>query len=127
LAPLDAADGLLRALASRGWEIILANSASSAELSALRRAIDADDVILGTAGADDVDEGNPAAPPLTSRSGNSPEYRPSHFCRTVLGRVTRGIPIGSSFFLHASCVAWVAVLASPHQLSDNLRRGRRRN
>jgi phosphoglycolate phosphatase-like HAD superfamily hydrolase len=64
LPPLDAAGELLRALAGRGWEIVLATSASGAELSALRRAIDADDVILGAASADDVDEGKPAPDPV---------------------------------------------------------------
>jgi phosphoglycolate phosphatase-like HAD superfamily hydrolase len=43
--------------------ILLATSASGAELSALRGAIDADDVILGAAGADDVDDGRPAPDP----------------------------------------------------------------
>ncbi|MEY2241997.1 HAD family hydrolase [Streptomyces sp. BF23-18] len=64
LPPLEAAGDLLRALAGRGWEIVLATSASGAELSALRRAIDADDIILGAASADDVDEGKPAPDPV---------------------------------------------------------------
>lgn len=61
-APDDAGD-LLRALARRGWKIVLATSASGAELSALRGAIDADDVILGAASADDVDDGKAAPNP----------------------------------------------------------------
>ncbi|MEV6765970.1 HAD family hydrolase [Streptomyces sp. NPDC051105] len=64
LPALDAAGDLLRALAGRGWHIVLATSASGAELSALRRAIDADDVILGAASADDVAEGKPAPDPV---------------------------------------------------------------
>ncbi|MER5519416.1 HAD family hydrolase [Streptomyces sp. NPDC002763] len=64
LPALDAAGDLLRALAGRGWEIVLATSASGAELSALRRAIDADDVILGAASADDVADGKPAPDPV---------------------------------------------------------------
>lgn len=61
---LDAAGDLLRTLAGRGWRIVLATSASGAELSALRRAIGADDVILGAAGAEDVADGKPAPDPV---------------------------------------------------------------
>lgn len=64
LPALDAAGDLLRALAGRGWTIVLATSASGAELTALRRAIDADDVILGAASADDVADGKPAPDPV---------------------------------------------------------------
>ncbi|MFJ4781892.1 HAD family hydrolase [Streptomyces sp. NPDC088794] len=64
LPALEAAGDLLRALAGRGWEIVLATSASGAELSALRRAIDADDVIGGAASADDVADGKPAPDPV---------------------------------------------------------------
>ncbi|MFJ5260839.1 HAD family hydrolase [Streptomyces sp. NPDC088387] len=64
LPALDAAGDLLRALAGRGWQIVLATSASGAELAALRRAIDADDVILGATSADDVADGKPAPDPV---------------------------------------------------------------
>jgi phosphoglycolate phosphatase-like HAD superfamily hydrolase len=64
LPALDEAGNLLRALAGRDWEIVLATSASGPELSALRGAIDADDVILGAASADDVDDGKPAPDPV---------------------------------------------------------------
>ncbi|WP_420310379.1 HAD family hydrolase [Streptomyces sp. YS-B37] len=64
LPALEAAGDLLRALAGRGWTIVLATSASGAELAALRRAIDADDVILGAASADDVADGKPAPDPV---------------------------------------------------------------
>jgi phosphoglycolate phosphatase-like HAD superfamily hydrolase len=64
LPALDSAGDLLRALAGRGWTIVLATSASGAELAALRRAIDADDVILGAASADDVSDGKPAPDPV---------------------------------------------------------------
>ncbi|MFD5814182.1 HAD family hydrolase [Streptomyces sp. NPDC127038] len=64
LPAMEGAGELLRALAGRGWEIVLATSAGGAELSALRRAIDADDVILGAAGADDVRQGKPAPDPV---------------------------------------------------------------
>lgn len=64
LPALDAAGDLLRALAGRGWTIVLATSASGAELSALRCAVDADDVILGAASADDVGDGKPAPDPV---------------------------------------------------------------
>ncbi|MEV5602718.1 HAD family hydrolase [Streptomyces sp. NPDC052299] len=64
LPPLEGAADLLRALAGRGWTIVLATSASGPELQALRRALDADDVISGTASSDDVDEGKPAPDPI---------------------------------------------------------------
>ncbi|MFJ6438668.1 HAD family hydrolase [Streptomyces sp. NPDC091416] len=64
LPPLEGAADLLRALAGRGWTIVLATSASGSELGALRRALDADDVISGTASSDDVDEGKPAPDPI---------------------------------------------------------------
>jgi len=64
LPPLDGAADLLRALAGRGWTIVLATSASGPELKALRGALDADDVISGTASSDDVDEGKPAPDPI---------------------------------------------------------------
>ncbi|MFF1378911.1 HAD family hydrolase [Streptomyces sp. NPDC058308] len=64
LAPLDGAHDLLHALADRGWRNVLATSAGGRELDALRRAIDADEVIVGTASADDVAEGKPAPDPV---------------------------------------------------------------
>ncbi|THA71205.1 HAD family hydrolase [Streptomyces sp. A0958] len=64
LPPLEGAADLLRALAGRGWTVVLATSASGPELQALRRALDADDVIAGTASSDDVDEGKPAPAPI---------------------------------------------------------------
>ncbi|MGW0966548.1 HAD family hydrolase [Streptomyces sp. NPDC002516] len=64
LPPLPSAPELLRALAGRGWEIVLATSASDAELAALRRSIGADDVIGGASSADDVSEGKPAPDPV---------------------------------------------------------------
>ncbi|MET7680533.1 HAD family hydrolase [Streptomyces sp. NPDC005423] len=64
LPALEGVGDLLRGLAGRGWQIVLATSAGGAELSALRRAIDADDVILGAASADDVSAGKPAPDPV---------------------------------------------------------------
>ncbi|WP_329461557.1 HAD family hydrolase [Streptomyces sp. NBC_01431] len=61
---LPGARDLLRELAGREWRIVLATSAGGAELAALRRAIDADDVIAGVASADDVAEGKPAPDPV---------------------------------------------------------------
>ncbi|MFV0126543.1 HAD family hydrolase [Streptomyces sp. HMX112] len=55
---------LLKRLAAEGWTIVLATSAGGAELSALRRAIDADEVIHATASADDVEAGKPAPEPV---------------------------------------------------------------
>ncbi|MGW0080230.1 HAD family hydrolase [Streptomyces sp. NPDC003393] len=64
LPVLADAGRLLRRLHQDGWTVVLATSASGPELSALRRAIDADDAIAATAGADDVDKGKPAPEPV---------------------------------------------------------------
>ncbi|WP_221357015.1 HAD family hydrolase [Streptomyces beigongshangae] len=64
LAPLPDAGDLLRRLDRDGWAVVLATSAGGAELAALRRAVDADDVIRATASSDDVAEGKPAAEPV---------------------------------------------------------------
>jgi HAD superfamily hydrolase (TIGR01509 family) len=64
LPALRDAGRLLRKLHGDGWTVVLATSASGAELSALRRAIDADDAIAATASADDVEEGKPAPEPV---------------------------------------------------------------
>ncbi|KMO94290.1 HAD family hydrolase [Streptomyces roseus] len=64
LPRIDAADELLRALDRRGWRVVLVTSAGSEELDALRRAVDADDVIAATASSDDVEEGKPAPDPV---------------------------------------------------------------
>ncbi|MEV4944947.1 HAD family hydrolase [Streptomyces sp. NPDC053755] len=64
LPALDSAAKLLRTVAGQGWTVVLVTSASGRELEALRRAIDADDVIARTASADDVEEGKPAPEPV---------------------------------------------------------------
>ncbi|MGW4441284.1 HAD family hydrolase [Streptomyces sp. NPDC004682] len=64
LAPLPGAGDLLRHLAGNGWRVVLATSAGGQELSALRRALDADESITATASADDVSEGKPAPEPV---------------------------------------------------------------
>lgn len=64
LPALEGAADLLRAVAARGWTVVLATSATGPELQALRKALDADDVITDTASADDVSEGKPAPAPI---------------------------------------------------------------
>ncbi|MEU0409675.1 HAD family hydrolase [Streptomyces griseorubiginosus] len=64
LPALQDAGRLLRRLDHEGWRVVLATSAGGAELSALRRAIDADEAIMATASADDVEEGKPAPEPV---------------------------------------------------------------
>ncbi|MEU1817028.1 HAD family hydrolase [Streptomyces roseifaciens] len=64
LPVLNGAPDLLRALASRGWRIVLVTSAQGFELGALRRAIGADDVIHAATSADDVDSSKPAPDPV---------------------------------------------------------------
>jgi HAD superfamily hydrolase (TIGR01509 family) len=64
LPPFKDAGRLLRRLDHDGWNVVLATSASGRELSALRRAIGADDAIAATASADDVETGKPAPEPV---------------------------------------------------------------
>jgi HAD superfamily hydrolase (TIGR01509 family) len=64
LPPLPDAGRLLRRLDREGWSVVLATSAGGSELSALRRAIDADDAIAATASADDVEAGKPSPEPV---------------------------------------------------------------
>ncbi|MGW8351681.1 HAD family hydrolase [Streptomyces wedmorensis] len=64
LQAFDRAADLLRALAGDGWRIVLVTSAKDRELTALRRALDADDAVTATATADDVEEGKPAPDPI---------------------------------------------------------------
>lgn len=64
LPALEGARELLHAFDGRGWRVVLATSAGGGELGALRRAIDADDVIAGIASADDVSSGKPAPDPV---------------------------------------------------------------
>ncbi|WP_037671288.1 HAD family hydrolase [Streptomyces griseus] len=64
LPALRDAGRLLRRLHKDDWAVVLATSASGAELSALRRAIDADEAITATASADDVERGKPAPEPV---------------------------------------------------------------
>ncbi|GAA0316514.1 HAD family hydrolase [Streptomyces polychromogenes] len=60
LPVLDRAADLLRAIAARGLRIVLASSASSDEVEAIRSALGADDVISAATSADDVDRSKPA-------------------------------------------------------------------
>ncbi|MFF8970111.1 HAD family hydrolase [Streptomyces sp. NPDC014995] len=64
LPALRDAGPLVKRLHGDGWRVVLATSASGAELSALRRALDADEAITATASADDVEEGKPAPEPV---------------------------------------------------------------
>ncbi|MDX3854547.1 HAD family hydrolase [Streptomyces sp. AK02-01A] len=69
LPAIEGAADVLRSLADRGWRIVLVTSAGGSELTALRRAIDADDVIDGTTSADDVAAGKPAPDPVRQALG----------------------------------------------------------
>ncbi|WP_033824992.1 HAD family hydrolase [Kitasatospora sp. MBT63] len=60
LRPFDGAADLLRAVAARGWTVVLASSASGRDLAVMRRALGADDVIAAATGADDVEASKPA-------------------------------------------------------------------
>ncbi|MET8575852.1 HAD family hydrolase [Streptomyces sp. NPDC005012] len=64
LDPLPGASDLLRRLHEAGRRVVLATSAGGSELTALRRALDADEAITATASADDVEEGKPAPEPV---------------------------------------------------------------
>ena len=61
LRPTRGAKDLLSACSRRGLRVVLASSAAADELAALRRAIDADDIIDTVTTADDVDSSKPDA------------------------------------------------------------------
>lgn len=65
--PFDSAADLLRAVAARGWTVVLASSASEAEASAVRRRLDAEGVIAAATSGGDVDRTKPA-PDLVERA-----------------------------------------------------------
>ncbi|MFI8966454.1 HAD family hydrolase [Streptomyces sp. NPDC053493] len=60
LRPFDGAAELLRAVAARGWKVVLASSAAEEEVAAIRRRLDADDVIAAATSGGDVDTTKPA-------------------------------------------------------------------
>ncbi|MFC0509246.1 HAD family hydrolase [Micromonospora costi] len=60
LVPLPGATDLLRACAERGLRVVLATSAAEHEVTALRRALDADDVIDAVTSSADAKESKPA-------------------------------------------------------------------
>ncbi|WP_316529367.1 HAD family hydrolase [Kitasatospora brasiliensis] len=60
IQPLPHAADLLRACVGRGWQVVLASSASERELTVLRRALAADDAIAAATSAEDVSATKPA-------------------------------------------------------------------
>lgn len=60
LTPLPKAADLLRACAERGLRVVLATSAAEHEVAALRRALDADDVIAAVTSSADAKQSKPA-------------------------------------------------------------------
>ncbi len=66
LCAFDGAADLLRACAQRGHKIVLASSASTDELAALRQALDADDVIDVATSSADAGSGKPDPDILTA-------------------------------------------------------------
>jgi HAD superfamily hydrolase (TIGR01509 family) len=67
LQPLPGARDLLFACADRGLNVVLASSASSNELAAMRRALDAEEAVHAATGAADVPSSKPA-PDLVERA-----------------------------------------------------------
>ena len=76
LRPLPGAADLLRRCKSRGLRVVLASSASEPELRALRRGLDADDVIDVATSAADAEQSKPAPDILgvaLDRAGLAPD------------------------------------------------------
>jgi HAD superfamily hydrolase (TIGR01549 family) len=76
LCAFDNAADLMRACAQRGHKIVLASSASTDELAALKRALDADDVIDIATSSADAESGKPDPDILTAaldQSGLDPD------------------------------------------------------
>lgn len=59
LPALDKAADLLRAIADRGWRVVLASSAGAGELAAMRAALGADDAVYDATSAEDVETSKP--------------------------------------------------------------------
>lgn len=76
LRPFDGAADLLRAVAARGWTVVLASSAAKDEVAAVRRRLAADDVIAAATSADDVDATKPA-PDLVENALKAVDADPS--------------------------------------------------
>ncbi|MEV6329777.1 HAD family hydrolase [Streptomyces sp. NPDC051909] len=60
LRPFEGSTELLRAVAARGWRVVLASSASEEEVAAVRGLLDADEVIEAVTSSGDVDATKPA-------------------------------------------------------------------
>jgi HAD superfamily hydrolase (TIGR01509 family) len=60
LTPLPGASDLLRACAGRGWQVVLASSASGAEAEVMTRALDVGEAITAVTTSDDVASSKPA-------------------------------------------------------------------
>ncbi|MGW6393238.1 HAD family hydrolase [Streptomyces sp. NPDC055103] len=60
LPPFDAAADLLHAVAARGWRVVLASSAAEEEVAAIRKRLDAEDVIAAATTGGDVETTKPA-------------------------------------------------------------------
>ncbi|MEV6211540.1 HAD family hydrolase [Kitasatospora sp. NPDC051914] len=60
LRAFDRAGELLREVAARGRRVVLASSASGRDLEAMRRVLDAEDVLWAATNADDVETSKPA-------------------------------------------------------------------
>jgi len=77
LRPFEGAAELLRATAARGWQVVLASSASEEELGAMRRVLDAEDVITAATSGGDVDVTKPA-PDLVEAALEAVGAEPEH-------------------------------------------------
>ena len=77
LRPLPGAVELLRTCAGRRLAPVLASSAKAEELSVLRRALDADDVIQAATSSSDADSGKPA-PDILQAALDQAELDPAH-------------------------------------------------
>lgn len=75
LRAFDGAAALLRAVAARGWTVVLASSASGRDLEVMRRVLGADDAISDATSADDVRESKPA-PDLVRAALDKADARP---------------------------------------------------
>ncbi|MEU8540653.1 HAD family hydrolase [Streptomyces sp. NPDC048717] len=60
LRPFEEARNLVRAVAARGWTVVLASSASEAEVAVVRERLGVDDVIAAATSGGDVDATKPA-------------------------------------------------------------------
>ena len=130
LRAFDGAAELLRSVASDGLAVVLASSASAADLDALRAAIDADDAISSATSSSDAEQSKPA-PDILQAALDSAGLQAQETVfvgdsvwdvrsAAKLGIPTIGLTCGGTSEAELLEAGATAVYASPRDLLENL-------